>query len=72
MGSAFPKRLSSPKSYGATGFMGLKRLSVAQPITFHFSPLTSHSSRHGRGLYLRFAFLQLGDLSRGGGDLGFT
>jgi hypothetical protein len=55
------------------GLMGLKRLRPRDlsPFTFHLSLLASHFSRHGLRLYLRFAFLQLGDLARGGGDLGF-
>jgi hypothetical protein len=39
-------------------------------VTNPLSPLTSHLSRHGRGLYVRFALLELGNLSGGSRDLG--
>jgi hypothetical protein len=51
--------------YATYGTRGIEAVEAARPLTSHFS-------RHGSGLNVRFALLQLGNLPGGSGDLGFS
>ena len=59
-------------SRGLRGHTGPMRLMGLMGPPGHLSPFTSHHSGHRPGLYLRFAWLQLGNPSDGCGDVGFS